>query len=114
VFEFWPAVRLPPKPTGQLGIQYVTGAAWAWAVRSPRQSAANTNARANLLEKMDIRATAKCPETIPSGYQERQRGAAGRRITNEPVAVGVWRQRNLRLTSSRTVAAGSCCAGSLD
>jgi hypothetical protein len=30
---------------------------------------------------MDIRATAKCPETIPSGYQERQCGAAGRRIT---------------------------------
>jgi CubicO group peptidase (beta-lactamase class C family) len=30
---------------------------------------------------MDIRATAKCPETIRSRYQERQCGAAGRRIT---------------------------------
>src|SRR3977135_2742723 len=114
MFEFWPAAGLPPKPTGQLGIQYVTGAAWAWAVRPPRQSAANTNARANLLEKMDIRATAKCPETIPSRYQERQCGAPGRRITKEPVAVGVWRQRNRWLTSSRAVAAGSSCAGSLD
>ena len=72
---------MPLKPTGQLGVQYVTGAAWAWAVRPPGQSTANTNARANLLEKMDIRATAKCPETIPSGYQECQCGAAGRRIT---------------------------------
>jgi hypothetical protein len=30
---------------------------------------------------MDIRATAKCPEIIPSGFQERQSGAATRRIT---------------------------------
>jgi len=30
---------------------------------------------------MDIRATAKCYETIRSRYQERQCGAAGRRIT---------------------------------
>src|ERR1700681_426912 len=65
---------------GQPGVQYVTAAAWAWAVRPPRQSAANTNARPNLLEKMDIRATTKCPETIRSGYQERQCATAGRRI----------------------------------
>jgi hypothetical protein len=83
VFELWPTARSPPKPTGQLGIQYVTGAAWAWAVRPPRQSAANTNARPNLLEKIDIRATAKCPETIRSRYQERQCGATGRRITKD-------------------------------
>src|ERR1700730_496992 len=75
-------VRLPPKPTGQLGIQYVIGAAWAWAVRVPRQSAANANATPNLAEKMDIRATAKCAETIPAGYQKRQCGADGRRITS--------------------------------
>src|SRR5580704_15743083 len=55
VFELWPAVGLPPKPIGQLGSQYVTGAAWAWAVRPPRQSAANTNAKANLPAKMGIR-----------------------------------------------------------
>ena len=40
------------------------GAAWAWAVRPPRQSATNTNARPNLPEKMDIRATASCSEII--------------------------------------------------
>src|SRR5258705_3332153 len=101
MFEFWPAAGLPPKPTGQLGIQYVTGAAWAWAVRSPGQSAANTNARPNLLEKMDIRATAKCPETIRSGYQERQCGAARRRIT-----IGD------RITGFCVTAVGGCGSGS--
>src|ERR1700681_4749518 len=70
---------------GQPGVQYVTAAAWAWAVRPPRQSAANTNARPNLLEKMHIRATAKCPETIRSRYQEGQCAVAGRRITK-----GYW------------------------
>src|SRR5882672_5157523 len=60
---------------GQLGSQYVTGPAWACAARPPRQSAANTNARPNLPAKIDIRATAKCPEIIRSRYQERQRGA---------------------------------------
>ena len=71
-FAPWPAMRLPPKPRGQPGVQYGTGAAWAWAVRPPRQSAANTSARPNLLAKMDIRATAKCPETIPPRHLERQ------------------------------------------
>jgi hypothetical protein len=60
------------KPIGQPGVQYVIGAAWAWAVRPPRQSAANINARPNLPEKTDIRAIAKFPETIRSRYQERQ------------------------------------------
>src|SRR5580704_16478175 len=69
VFELWPAVRLPPKPRGQLGIQYVTGAAWAWAVRPPRQSAANTNARPILPAKMDIHATASVLKLYAPGFK---------------------------------------------
>src|SRR6201991_2554506 len=76
LFEFCPAGRLPPKPRGQLGIQYGTGAACAWAVRSPRQSAVNTNAKPSLPAKIDIRTTVKYGETILSGYRERQRGTS--------------------------------------
>src|SRR5258708_7960821 len=73
VFELWSAARLPPKPRGQPGVQYGTGAAWALAVRPPKQSAANTTARANLPGKTTIRATtANCPEIVPARYQERQ------------------------------------------
>ena len=61
----------------------------------PRQSAAKTNATPNLPDKMDIRVTTECAETIAAGYQKRQCGAD--RITSWfmdgmwPSAVaGVW------------------------
>ena len=57
---------------GQPGVQYCTGADWVWAGRPPRHSSANTNAKPNLLVKIDIRATTKCPETIPCRSRERQ------------------------------------------
>ena len=45
----------------------------------PRQSAAKSNVEINttpsLIDKLDIRATAKCDETIRAGYQERQSAA---------------------------------------
>jgi len=59
VFESWSTVGMPPKPIGQPGLQYGTAAAWAWAVRPPRQSTANTNAKPNLPAKGNIHSTAK-------------------------------------------------------
>src|SRR4051812_17555534 len=76
MFELWPSVRLLWKPTGEL--EYVSAAAWAQAVCPAGQSTAKPNARLNLPAKIDIRTAAKCPEIIPSGYQEGQRRAAGR------------------------------------
>jgi hypothetical protein len=74
MFELWPTVRLLWKPMGQL--EYVIAPVWAQAVRPPRQSAASTNARPDLLMKTNIRTAAKSFENIRSRYQECQRAAA--------------------------------------
>src|SRR5262245_28337922 len=66
-----PTVLEPPKPNHELGSQYCTGAAWAWAVRPPRQSAANTTAKPILLAKENMGGSLCCAE------QERQRDAIG-------------------------------------
>src|SRR5215472_15620315 len=71
VFTLWPAVKLAPKPVGEPGDQYGTGATWACADCAPTQSAVNTNAISNLPAKVDMRATAKC-ETIRARYRKRQ------------------------------------------
>src|ERR1700676_2957230 len=104
---------------GQLGVQYVTGAAWAFAVRPPRQSAANTNARPNLPEKVDIRATAKCPETIRPGYRERQsrqnsrepRGEIADPYLNSSRVIarsGATRQSSFSILSRHGLLRGAC------
>src|SRR5215510_5334044 len=65
----------PPKPNQELGIQYCTGADWAWAVRPPRQSAANRIARPSLPAREYIADSLRC------GGRKRQCVTSGRHLT---------------------------------